>query len=290
MPRTKSSAALVCAMVIIAALLDARCVAGSGASPDAHATPLDLLPCPYSLPCIASAPDDIPERSEPGASEPVRNLLPCSDSVPCVAVRKMSAREARGAKSTPHRTGKPRPVFQPLALSIVAMPKMTVGVSPAHGVSTAKSDESTTTKVDYPVLGRSAPTVPYSRPIITMANGSSGRKEAQKQLVRAEHDLMHIQRTRLSPDEVKTYEVARRFEREAKLATNQKRYLIAVGLSRKASSLARNLAYQQEIGQRTTEAANALNEIKAKLLGDSVPQGEPGGYSARSMPRVPPRP
>ncbi len=112
-------------------------------------------------------------------------------------------------------------------------------------------------------------------PVVTLEDGASDREKAQQQLVRAERDLARVQGHALSAQEVKTYEVAHRFERDAEQALHQKRYLLAVGLSRKASSLARSLAYQQEIGQRTAEAASALNALKVRLLGNSEPGSNP---------------
>ncbi len=105
--------------------------------------------------------------------------------------------------------------------------------------------------------------------VITMDSGASDRETAQQQLAIAERDLNRVRPAALSAEEAKTYRVAWRFEQEGEAAMLQKRYLIATGLARKAKSLAHSLAYQQEISQRTSEAANAFSVLKAKLLGHS---------------------
>ncbi len=118
-----------------------------------------------------------------------------------------------------------------------------------------------------------------------MDSGASDRETAQQQLAIAERDLNRVRPAALSAEEAKTYRVAWRFEQEGEAAMLQKRYLIATGLARKAKSLAHSLAYQQEIGQRTSEAANAFSVLKAKLLGHSQADSSEGAAS-----RTPPMP
>ena len=273
MPRAHICAAMLCATAILVAFTSARCAGGSDrtASPDAQATPQDLLPCPYSLPCIATARAYPAEHPADGASAPTNALLPCPDSAPCVVVGNPAMRESRPGDRIRPRAGLRRHPLRLLGLRIVDIPESAARPAPAQHAANGKPSENMAA-VRYSAISQSPTSkASYASPVVTMENGASDREKAQEQIVQAERDLARIQRDTLSAQEAKTYEVARRFEREAEHAIHQNRYLLAVGLSRKASSLARNLAYQQEIGQRTAEATSALNALRAKLLGNSEP-------------------
>lgn len=123
-----------------------------------------------------------------------------------------------------------------------------------------------------------------------MDNDVSARARANEKLAQTRRDLMRVRYTTLSAEQAKTYQVAQGFARDADTAIRQRRYLIAAALAQKASSLASNLAYQQEASERSPAATNALGTLKAKLLGNSGSGADSDGSSAKSTPASSPKP
>ncbi len=196
MPRTHICAAILCAAGILGAFPNARCVAGSKrtASPGAQATPQDLLPCPYSLPCIATASAYPARHPTSGASAPMNALLPCPDSVPCAVVGNPAMRESHARDRIRPNAELQHYPAEVLKLSVIDTLESASRPAPAHHAGDAKAGENMA-RVRYSAIPQS-PTSKASDAglVVTMEGGASDRQKAQDQIVQAERDLARVQR------------------------------------------------------------------------------------------------
>lgn len=187
----------------------------TGAAPKAD----QLLPCPLSVPCRASAPR--PSMNAAGSRESrfAAVALPCPESIPCVAVdSRPLSKQFPSVAPRRHSRGNDR-------ARTTRRPRATA----------SKLKNTTRAPLDADsgrALTRSATT-----PDISLTNSGVTRDRALQSLTEANHRLASAEATGVRPQDTRTYDQAVAIQRMAQAAMQKHDYVAAQALGKKAARI-----------------------------------------------------